>query len=71
MPRLSSPPLLLLVYAELKGPRGRTMLRLALDTGASYTMLPPEKLVTVGYTPPTWLPERLRFSLPAAQNGPR
>ena len=29
------------------------MLRLALDTGASYTMLPPEKLVTVGYTPHT------------------
>ena len=53
MPRLSSPPSLLLVYAELKGPRGRTMLRLALDTGASYTMLPPEKLVTVGYTPHT------------------
>ena len=49
MPRFPSPPPLLLVYAELIGPRGRTMLRLALDTGASYTMLPPEKLVTVGY----------------------
>ena len=47
----SRPPNLLLVYAELTGPRGRTMLRLALDTGASYTMLPPEKLAHVGYAP--------------------
>lgn len=49
-----TPPLptrLLLAYAELTGPRGRTMLRLAVDTGASYTMLPPEKLVRVGYVP--------------------
>ncbi len=27
------------------------MLRLAVDTGASYTMLPPEKLARVGYAP--------------------
>lgn len=47
----TNPPSLLLVYAELQGPHGRTMLRLALDTGASYTMLPPEKLAMVGYTP--------------------
>ncbi len=53
MTRPHNPPSLLLVYAELQGPRGRTMLRLALDTGASYTMLPPEKLVIVGYTPHT------------------
>ena len=45
------PPRLILVYAELVGPRGRTMLRLAVDTGASYTMLPPEKLMLVGYAP--------------------
>ena len=45
------PPTLLLVYAILTGPKGRTMLRLALDTGASYTMLPPEKLALVGYAP--------------------
>lgn len=47
----SVPPRLLLAYAELTGPRGRTMLRLAVDTGASYTMLPPEKLARVGYAP--------------------
>lgn len=47
----TSPPTLLLVYAILTGPKGRTMLRLALDTGASYTMLPPEKLALVGYAP--------------------
>ena len=48
-----APPRLLLVYTELVGPRGRTLLRLAVDTGASYTMLPPEKLTLVGYAPHT------------------
>ena len=53
MARHPIPPSLLIVYAELRGPRGRTMLRLALDTGASYTLLPPEILATVGYAPHT------------------
>ena len=52
-PPPAAPLPLLIVYAQLMGPRGRTMLRLALDTGASYTMLPPEKLVRVGYIPDT------------------
>jgi predicted aspartyl protease len=46
-----SAPQLIIVYAQLAGPKGQTMLRLALDTGASYTMLPPEKLAIVGYAP--------------------
>ena len=50
-PSASSSPQLLLVYAEVTGPRGHTLLRLALDTGASYTMLPPEKLALVGLAP--------------------
>ena len=45
------PPGLLVVYAELTGPQGRTLLRLALDTGATYTMLPPDKLLVAGYAP--------------------
>ena len=35
----------------IEGPRGRRWVTAALDTGATYTLFPPEILEAVGYTP--------------------
>lgn len=42
---------LIVVGAELHGPSGSIVLRLALDTGASTTMISIAPLVTAGYDP--------------------
>ena len=40
------------VYVQIGGPRAKRTLRMALDTGASFTMAPPEKIVAAGYRIP-------------------
>lgn len=42
---------LIIVRAELEGPSGAAILRLALDTGATGTLINAEMLVSVGYDP--------------------
>jgi predicted aspartyl protease len=42
---------LIYVDAELEGPSGKAMLRLALDTGATWTLINVAMLVAVGYDP--------------------
>jgi len=42
---------LVVVHAELFGPSGSTVLRLALDTGATSTLINVGPLVTIGYDP--------------------
>ena len=42
---------LLIVYARLKGPRGSRLLRMALDTGATTTMIPPKAALAIGINP--------------------
>jgi predicted aspartyl protease len=42
---------LIIVAGEVSGPLGRTALRLALDTGASETLLVPEVVDELGYSP--------------------
>jgi len=42
---------LVLVGADLEGPRGTAVLRLALDTGATATLVNVAMLVAVGYDP--------------------
>lgn len=42
---------LILVAAELSGPKGSLIARLALDTGATSTMVSVELLSTIGYAP--------------------
>ncbi|OHB76646.1 MAG: hypothetical protein A2Z34_08145 [Planctomycetes bacterium RBG_16_59_8] len=44
-------PEILTVYASVAGPRTWRSLKLAVDTGATYTMLPPDILMDVGYYP--------------------
>ena len=42
---------LVILWAELFGPSGRVRLRLALDTGATGTMINVGHLIAVGYDP--------------------
>lgn len=54
-------PSLLSVYAVIMGPRTWRSLKLAVDTGATYTILPPNVLFDVGYDP-TKTPRHLELS---------
>lgn len=42
---------LLLVYVRLSGPKGSRLIRLALDTGATTTMIPPKAALAIGVNP--------------------
>ena len=42
---------LLVVYARLSGPKGARLVRLALDTGATTTMVPPKAALAIGVNP--------------------
>jgi hypothetical protein len=55
---------LIVVGAQLHGPSGRIVLRLALDTGASRTMVAVAPLVTAGYVP-ALVGDRVRVTTPA------
>ena len=52
---------ILAVYAVVVGPRTWRSLKLAVDTGATYTMLPPDLLLDIGYDP-TKATRRLELS---------
>ena len=52
-PHVDLPDGIVPVYAQIDGAKAKRSLRMALDTGASYTMAPPEKLVAAGYRIPT------------------
>lgn len=42
---------IIICHAEIIGRKGRICLKMAFDTGASYTMIPVEAAVAVGYEP--------------------
>ena len=44
---------LLIVYVRLSGPKGARLVRLALDTGATATMIPPKAALAIGVNPAT------------------
>ena len=52
---------LVIVYAELEGPTGKVILRLALDTGATSTLINAGVLVSIGYDPVN-SPERIQVT---------
>lgn len=52
---------LILVNAEIKGPRGSAVVRLALDTGATATLINTAILVAVGYDPAV-VPQRVQVT---------
>jgi hypothetical protein len=54
---------LIIVQAELWGPTGSVILRLALDTGATSTVVNVGLLVAVGYDP-ALIPERIQITTP-------
>jgi len=52
---------LIIVRAELEGPTGNVVLRLALDTGATGTLINVGMLVSIGYDP-ALVPDRLQIT---------
>jgi hypothetical protein len=58
---------LILVDAELEGPSGSAMLRLALDTGATDTLINAAVLVAIGYDP-ALAPARIQITPAAASS---
>jgi predicted aspartyl protease len=52
---------LIVVRAELVGPTGTVLLRLALDTGATWTLINVGALVSIGYDP-ALRPERVQVT---------
>lgn len=42
---------LLLTYVRLSGPKGSRLIRLAVDTGATATMIPPKAALAIGVNP--------------------
>ncbi len=52
---------LVIVYSEIIGPTGSIVLRLALDTGATGTMINVAPLATVGYDP-SLAPDRVEVT---------
>ena len=49
------------VYAQIIGPKARSTIKMALDTGATYTMIPPEKALVVGYKLPVSGKKMVKF----------
>ena len=41
------------VYTQIVGPKAKRTIKMALDTGASFTMIPPEKIIAAGHKIPT------------------
>lgn len=52
---------LIIIQAELEGPSGTAILRLALDTGATGTLINVGMLVSIGYDP-SLSPERVQVT---------
>ena len=52
---------LIVIQAEIQGPSGSIVLRLALDTGATGTMINVAPLITIGYDP-SLAPDRVQVT---------
>jgi predicted aspartyl protease len=52
---------LIVIQAEIQGPSGSIVLRLALDTGATGTMINVAPLMTIGYDP-SMAPDRIQVT---------
>jgi len=44
-------PNIITVYAQIVGPKDTKTIKVVLDTGASYTMIPVRKAIEIGYDP--------------------
>ena len=51
-PLVSIPGGVISVYAQVTGPASTRSMKMVLDTGASLTMVPPEKILAMGYKIP-------------------
>lgn len=52
-PAIKIPESVISLYAQIVGPKAKRTIKLALDTGATFTMIPPEKIMVTGHIIPT------------------
>lgn len=52
-PTIKIPKGIISLYAQIVGHKTKRTIKLALDTGASLTMIPPEKIIITGHKIPT------------------
>lgn len=58
-PPIKVPEGIISVYTQITGPRATRTMKMALDTGASLTMIPPEKIIATGHEIPTSREKRI------------
>ena len=49
------------VYTQIAGPKTKRTIKMALDAGASFTMIPPEKIIATGHKIPTLREKMIRI----------
>ncbi len=49
------------VYAQIIGPKAKRTTKMALDTGATFTMIPPEKIIITGHKIPVSPEETIKI----------
>lgn len=60
-PTIKIPEGIISVYTQIAGPMAKRTLKMALDTGASFTMVPPEKIIAIGHEIPTSRDKMIRI----------
>lgn len=60
-PPIQIPEGIISLYAQIAGSKAKRTIKLALDTGASFTMLPPEKITITGHKIPTSQEKTIRI----------
>jgi predicted aspartyl protease len=52
-PPIKLPEGIISLYVQIAGPKAKRTIKMALDTGATFTMIPPEKIIATGHKIPT------------------
>lgn len=60
-PPIKIPQGIISVYSEIQGPQTKQTIKMAVDTGASITMIPPEKIIATGHKIPTSQDKMMRI----------
>ena len=60
-PSIKFPDGIIAVYTMINGPQAKRTLKMALDTGATYTVIPVEKVIATGHEIPTSQEKRVKI----------
>ena len=60
-PSIKFPDGIIAVYTTISGPQAKRTLKMAIDTGAAYTVIPVEKVIATGHEIPTLQEKRVKI----------